>query len=491
MIKKFESPVCCGEITFSFRLKVVAVPEKTQSDPRFFADDELFMFTLGEIGKFSADSFYQNKLTAALNGKGISFYGYSPDFGRKLNRISLNGKPVVQEGVYEFSLTFTKERVYVYSDGELVDAYGNARDGIDGYGLIVRNGVEIEAEDFGFETGADREYPHDRSLDEYLGMGAFIGFRYTKFNREGLMFYRMNPEQCFECTTRNFYSYSTGVTMDVLTDADRLTLAYEVCDCSTDCWPLQFGFAVDGKRIVQPIVTVNRGEKREVSFTVPGRDGNRHRVTVFFPTSAGLALRSVRFDGGTFETAYPRTRSALFVGDSITEGSECFDPAFAYVNATAFRYGFEPLNQAISGMSFGEFNILGDYGKTFDYVFLALGTNTFCGGIREKKTALAEAVTGAKRAVRAAKTKFPACKIIALLPIWRSDERGEKFSLAELSAELKTVYESEGATVIDCIDFVPHDFSYYSDPLFAIHPNSIGHAFYSESLFKRLDELIG
>lgn len=490
MVKNFPTPLSCDEITFSFRLTISSVPEKTEADPRFFAEDELFTFTLGEVGKFSADSFYQNKLTVALNGKGVSFYGYSPDFGRKLNLIPIKGEKICYAGSYEFSLTFTKERAYVYLNGELVDAYGNARDGISGYGLLVREGVEIEFEDRGFEAGEGKEYPHDASLDKYLEIGAFIGYRYAKFNREGLTFYRMNLEQCFECTTRNFYAFSTGVAMDVLTDAEGLTLGYEVCDYSMDRWPLQFGFAVDGKRIVQPIVKVMRGEKRTARFHVPVKDGKMHRVTVFFPTSAGLALRYVRVHGGSVVKAYKRKRSALFVGDSITEGSECFDPAFAYVNAVAMRYDMEPLNQAIGGMSFGKFNILGDYGRTFDYVFVALGTNTFCGGTQEKEIALAAAVTGAENVIGAARANFPDCKIVALLPIWRSDEKGERFSLADLSEAIKGVYEREGVTVIDCIDFVPHDFSYYSDPNFAIHPNSTGHAFYSENLFKRLDGVV-
>ena len=490
MIKHFENPLFCDEITFSFRLNISALPEKTTADARFFADDELFMFTLGEVGKFPADSFYQNKLTLALNKEGASFYGYSPDFGRKLNKITVKGEDTFFTGSFDFALTFTKERVYVYLNGELVNAYGNARDAISGYGLVVRDGVEISFEDYGYEIQAGKDYPHDESLDTYLGIGAFIGYRYAKFNREGLMFYRMNLEQCFECTTRNFYAFSSSVAMDVWTDAEGFTLGYEVCDYSMDRWPLQFGFAVDGKRVVQPIIEVMRGEKRETRFNVPIKDGDFHRITVFFPMSVGLALRYVRVHGGSVVKAYPRKRSALFIGDSITEGSECFDPAFAYVNAVAMRYDLQPLNQAIGGMSFGKFNILGEYDKAFDYVFIALGTNTFCGGTQEKETAIKRAVEGARNAVKAAKAKFPHCKVIALLPIWRSDEKGEKFSLADISNAMAETYKQEDVTVIDCIDFVPRDYSYFSDPNFAIHPNSTGHAFYAENLFKHLDKII-
>ena len=151
MIKNFQNPLLCDEITFSFRLTISEIPTKTEADPRFFAEDELFMFTLGEEGKFSADSFYQNKLTLALNKNGVSFYGYSPDFGRKLNIIRVKNEDTFFTGSYQFALTFTKERVYVYLNGELVNAYGNARDVISGYGLFVRNGVEIEFDDYGYQ----------------------------------------------------------------------------------------------------------------------------------------------------------------------------------------------------------------------------------------------------------------------------------------------------------------------------------------------------
>ena len=97
-----------------------------------------------------------------------------------------------------------------------------------------------------------------------------------------------------------------------------------------------------------------------------------------------------------------------------------------------------------------------------------------------------------KIVIESAKKEFPLAKIIALLPIWRSDEEGINFSLKETVEKMVEIYAKyDGISVINCHSFVPFDYGYFSSTELAIHPNSKGHAEYGKNLLKALKDVIG
>lgn len=478
-----------SEAIISFDLQINSLAENREKDDDFLEENEIFMLTVGEEGKFSAESFYQNKLTIRAVGKELSVYGYAPDFNRTGNAVVLpdGEKPKTGEK-YSFKVVLTKRRVYIYLNGALVESYGNARETVDGYAFFVRNGENIEISGVGFASRDEEDYPIDEVLMSYVEKGLFGGYLSYDKTREGLIFNRLNVKSCFECTTRNFYAYDSGLMLDAETDASAVKLDFKVTDIPVVNWNMQFGFAADGRRITQPIKLVNRGEYVSVTMNNPFKDGKRHRLTVFFPMSCGLALTRAEFLNATFAESVKKDVRAIFIGDSITEGSECFDPSRAYPNALALRYGLNALNQSIGGMSFGDYCASGDYPDPFDVAVIALGTNSFCGGTGDKAKTLKTVAEQAEKLVKRIGEKFPGCRIYGLLPIWRSDEDGVNFSLKDTSRALRSVYSRLNVRVIDCHDFVPKDYGYFSDPNFAIHPNSEGHDFYAENLIAAIDK---
>ena len=75
-----------------------------------------------------------------------------------------------------------------------------------------------------------------------------------------------------------------------------------------------------------------------------------------------------------------------------------------------------------------------------------------------------------------------------IMPIWRKDQDREAATMTfeEARQIVREVGECfPGVTVIDGLNFVPHDSAYYEDE--RVHPNDIGFLCYGEALGKALD----
>ena len=82
---------------------------------------------------------------------------------------------------------------------------------------------------------------------------------------------------------------------------------------------------------------------------------------------------------------------------------------------------------------------------------------------------------------------YPYAKIFALTPVWRGnckkitrvgtfDTVGE--TIKQAAADLSNV------TVIDCMDFIPHESKMYSPD--ALHPNFLGFSFYADGVISAI-----
>ena len=77
-------------------------------------------------------------------------------------------------------------------------------------------------------------------------------------------------------------------------------------------------------------------------------------------------------------------------------------------------------------------------------------------------------------------------------PILSIRDLSVRFSLRDTAEKMRQVYARyPEISVIDCYPFLPHDFSLFSDPHFAIHPNSAGHDLYALRLLEALGPILG
>lgn len=484
---RFDKAITENEVRFRFSLKIKNCV-KTEEDKQFPFEDEIFTFNVGEEGKFGEESIYQNKLSVFRGNNGIMFGGYAPDFARKSDIIE-NGdeKEFSDSQIYNFEITVAQFRVYIDVNRKIRHSYGNVRTGVTGYAFYLRNGCSAELSDFSY-TAVNAYYPLSGTVKEFTDKGIFTDCISWHSAKEGLYLDRMNPVQCLPCTTRNFVCYDSNIKADMYTDACSIELTYEAADSYRD-WETQFGLIVDGKRMSRPIQRTRQNEVYKTVFSLSDKPKEK-RVTIVFPPSVTVAVKEIKVNGGTHIDKVEKNVKILFLGDSITEGSGCIDPCAVYPCRVTQAFGAFGLVQAVGGMSFGNFNVDGEYPFKFDYVLIANGTNSFCGGNSDKNAAFSLVESDIEKLVSKIGVYFPEAKIIALLPIWRSDENGKNFTLKEFSAKMKEVYERLGVANIDCYDFVKKDFSYFTDPAFAIHPVSIGHDMYADNLIKELKKYI-
>ncbi|MBQ8815199.1 MAG: SGNH/GDSL hydrolase family protein [Lachnospiraceae bacterium] len=205
------------------------------------------------------------------------------------------------------------------------------------------------------------------------------------------------------------------------------------------------------------------------------------RVTVYLPCLYETKIGNFCItDGAVFEPV-KKEKKILFLGDSITQGYSSDCPSLCYANQIVRKYDAICVNQAIGGSMFNEDYLDGEILPDADMVLVAYGTNDWAGGvdIEGNATAYMNKLVGL----------YPNSRVYMILPIWRKDQDRENavMTFDEARQVVKRVGESiPGVTVIDGINFVPHDTSLYEDG--RVHPGDIGFMCYAEELGKALEE---
>lgn len=489
-----EKPLSGEYVELKFDFSIDYVPEVLPEDKNFPYPDEIFLVNFGETGKFTSNFIYQSRFVALKANDGLIFNGYAPDFCRKSDIIErADGSTRFEVGKkYSVTVALTEYRAYVSIGGEAKTSYGNGRKEITDVAFYLRSGVKATLENVTLTEKNTPCKPIDRNLKSFIDNGIVSNYLFWHNAPDGVYFDRLNVEQNIKCTTRNSGAYQSNVVFDMYTTTRKIGIEYEITDLPAPDWQTQFGFTVNGKNLPVNGRLTRKNRVYYDEFVLPASAPKYNRITLTFPFSAAMAVKRVTYDFGAKFKAPLKKKKILFLGDSITEGSECFDPAAVYVSQVCRAYDCYGLDQAVSGRTFNDYNILGDYPFSPDYVFIANGTNSFCGGTGDKTAVFKELDSLMTLVINEAKSRFPSAKIIALLPIWRSDEKGVNFSLDETSEMIESVYgRYPEISVIDCRDFVPEDASYFSNSELALHPNSAGHRIYGKRLLQALKNIMG
>ncbi len=262
---------------------------------------------------------------------------------------------------------------------------------------------------------------------------------------------------------------STGVTIDLETDAERVT--FEVRGA-------KFEILVNGDLYGQ----YRFGDQpcRTIAVTL---DGDMNRVTLVMPShDDGGVLGSVNVENATVITPHIFDRKMLFLGDSITQGWNAKYDSLSYAYQVADHFNAERVINGIGGAYY-----LADSFDTIDFdpdiVIVAYGVNDF---LHYKDASdFKRELVGYLQKVKDAygdKRVF----VTAPIHIFREvvNPMGDYAFVREL---IKTTAEGFGFTVLDGYKFVPHFEDFYADDL---HPNDLGFSVYARKMIRTLEEAL-
>lgn len=308
--------------------------------------------------------------------------------------------------------------------------------------------------------------------------------------KDGALFLRRFTEEqmaLYRDRSEDFYKKAhatAGVRLEFVTDSEHLTVTGRAKWASSRTW---FGFdvTVDGK----PVCHVS-GDRADawVTYTVSAvlGVGKNKRVCVYFPWSAQACVTAVTIDDGAFAEPAQKSRKILCYGDSITQGYDARNPSHSYQNRIADAFCAEAVNKAIGGEVF--FPQLAEYGDDFvpDFITVAYGTNDWFKTTREVFE------KNAKDFYYKLSQTYPDVRIFALTPIWRGNSEihiSEVGAFSHVQQTLREIAdESPNVTLIDTIDFVPHDGKNFSPDV--LHPNDMGFSHYAAALIAALKDAL-
>ena len=260
----------------------------------------------------------------------------------------------------------------------------------------------------------------------------------------------------------------TGCRLDFVTDSGEVT--FTLTGTPYDC-------LVDGL-----LTDRFEGSKSPEAFSVT-LDGQPHRVTLIFPSHNGIIPRihGVEVCDGASVTPHEYGEKFLFLGDSITQGWDSGIDSLSYAWRTSLFFNADCRIYGVGGACF--------YPSTFekpakfdpDRVFVAFGTNDFghfktLEDLRTAASDYLDLVCGA----------FGGKKIYGITPIWRYDTWIKPMgTFDECIDVIREEYEKRSVPVIDGLDLVPHNKTFFAD---ALHPNALGFSLYAENLIRFLQE---
>lgn len=209
-------------------------------------------------------------------------------------------------------------------------------------------------------------------------------------------------------------------------------------------------------------------------------DGEK-TVKIYMPWSACSKLVSLELEDSASLMPVEHSIKMLCFGDSITHGYDAANPSASYASILADALDAEAINKAIGGEIFR--SQLGSMRDEMapDIITVAYGTNDWRGRAREDFLGDCEGF------YKNLSVLYPNAKIFAMTPIWRGNckiiTRVGAFEcvrdkLIEVAEALPNV------TVVDCINFVPHDAKLYSYDV--LHPNSYGFSFYADGVISAI-----
>ena len=308
-------------------------------------------------------------------------------------------------------------------------------------------------------------------IEEQAGKLAF-----QRFTEEQRAVYDDNPP------FRNKTYADSGINFEFVTDAKGLRLKGHAATASTRFF-YYFDVVVDG------VLVAHAGHESceadpDFDLEVELGEGQRKRVTVYFPCLAQIGLEEFALADATAVEPVKRSRRILCLGDSITQGYDTHYPSLAYTNQLADLLDAEVVNKAIGGDRFNPaLAALPDAGK-FDLIVTGYGTNDWRHHTRTKlENDSREFFVNLRRS-------YPEVPIVAVLPIWRSnwDLVTEVGTFADAARIIRKSAEGiDGVTLVDGTKLTPRLMNFYSDGL---HPNEFGFMFYARNLYAEIPEAL-
>lgn len=289
-------------------------------------------------------------------------------------------------------------------------------------------------------------------------------------------------QEMYKVASPNDYyikSFSTsGISLEFDTDSEYMGLSVSVSKGSSRYFFTHSVF-VNGNRIGEL-----SGEIEKVMENIPFNKEFRlgtgmKRVRVVMPWSVDSKIVALELDADAKVIPVVKDFKMLMFGDSITQGYDAMKPENAYAVQIATKFNAEAINKGIGGERFRPALTLLKDDFEPDLITVAYGTNDWSHSTKEEfEAACKEFYMNLRRS-------YPKAKIFALAPVWRSSINDKKpigEPLSYIAAYIKEVAkEVSDMTVIDCIDFIPHELENFQTD--GLHPIDAGFEHYAKNLW--------
>lgn len=293
-------------------------------------------------------------------------------------------------------------------------------------------------------------------------------------NVDGVHFCKMTPSQLDAFSRIDSFIYgnaktSTGVRLDFWTDSPWVKFRPTVTG--------KYEVKIDG--VLSDCRYANADEDTLLAVS---KDEKLHRVTIHLPCHdviAGIKLLEIADDA----VARPHVfdRKFLFLGDSITQGWNSDINTLSYAYQVSDHFNAASVIQGVGGMFFDATTL--DRGEFEpDTVFIAFGTND-----ARRFHSLDAIHLRCEDYINKVLKLFPEAQLYVITPIWCGDFDTIQLPfghIREVGATIADAAHQFGITVIDGLQMIPHEMTYFADDL---HPNTEGFCVYAENLIKALE----
>lgn len=312
-----------------------------------------------------------------------------------------------------------------------------------------------------------------------------FGAAYIEESEGTVRFHRFTAkqEEMYKLRDAEFYkkAFATaGIFMEFTTDSTSLSMSAIVTPGSSRKF-YTHSIYVNQERIGEIAGEFAQNETlKSVHGTFDLGSGMKH-VKIYFPWSAASCLTDFTLDPGCTVTPVAKDKTVLIFGDSITQGYDAETTERSYASQLTARLNANALNKAIGGETFWpELAAANDPIKP-DLITVAYGTNDWSHCSTE------DFQTNCHAFYQNLCLAYPRTPIFALAPIWRADTdnprpMGDFKNVLNYFLELEKEFPQ--ITVLDGIDYLPHETQYFSD--LYLHPNDSGFQYYADGLWEKL-----
>jgi len=312
--------------------------------------------------------------------------------------------------------------------------------------------------------GATRGAVRFERRDGYLHFHRFTPDEYTRYtphDPEGLK-KKMPSTSCVHIV---FY-----------TDSDRLFLKAHLSQASSRFFGDAIDLLVDG-RLYRSFGHDGKAQS-DIELTV-GLPFGEKKIALVLPGlfSASIAALGIAEDA-TFISFFPKKKMLIY-GDSITQGYDAKTPSKSYANQLALALDAHAVCKAIGGEVYYPHLAELDTGVAApDMITVAYGVNDWHFGVSSEK----EFCENARAFLSSLHERYPDARLFVLSPLWCGDaDRADPFPFRKIPEILaEAISGIEGARVVDCFDFIPHDPAFFADG--GLHPNDGGYDYYYKGL---------